>query len=146
MEIIRATDMHLNEVAVLFDAYRQWNSQKPDFDGARAFIAERLQKQDSAIFVVMEGEDIVGFTQLYPLFSSIRMKKGWVLNDLYVLEAHRSKGIGSALLDTAAQLAKDTQAGWLSLQTEIVNEGAQALYERKGYVKDTTCYYYYLTL
>ncbi|MET6996373.1 GNAT family N-acetyltransferase [Chitinophaga defluvii] len=143
MEIVQATAMHLNEVAVLFDAYRTWYHQEPDFHGALAYIDDRLRLQDSVIYIAMEGEEIVGFTQLYPIFSSVRMKKSWLLNDLYVLEAHRGKGAASALLDKAARLAEDTGAGWILLQTDITNTNAQALYEKKGYVRDTTCYYYY---
>lgn len=143
MEIVQATAMHLNEVAVLFDTYRTWYHQTPDFQGALAYISDRLRLQDSVIYVAMEGEEIVGFTQLYPIFSSVRMKKSWLLNDLYVLEAHRGKGAASALLDKAAWLAEDTGAGWILLQTDITNTNAQALYEKKGYVRDTTCYYYY---
>lgn len=143
MKVVQATTMHLNEVAVLFDAYRTWYHQAPDYSGALAFVKDRLQLQDSVIYVAMEGEEIVGFTQLYPIFSSVRMKKSWLLNDLYVLEAHRGKGAASALLDEAAQLAKNTRAGWILLQTDIVNTNARALYEKKGYVRDTTCYYYY---
>ncbi len=143
MEIVQATAMHLNEVAVLFDAYRTWYHQTPDFQGALAYISDRLRLQDSVIYVAMEGEEIVGFTQLYPIFSSVRMKKSWLLNDLYVLEAHRGKGAASALLDKAARLAEDTGAGLILLQTDITITNAQALYEKKGYVRDTTCYYYY---
>lgn len=146
MEVIQATELHLNEVAVLFDAYRSYYDQAPDFKGALAFITDRITKQDSKIFVVLEGDEIVGFTQLYPIFTSVGMKRGWLLNDLYVLDEHRGKGAGKALVDAATEHGKQTGAAWLMLQTYIANTTAQALYEKEGFIKDTNSYYYYKPL
>ncbi|NSL85246.1 GNAT family N-acetyltransferase [Chitinophaga solisilvae] len=146
MEVIQATEMHTNEVAVLFDAYRSFYDQAPDFKGALAFVSERIKQKDSIIYVVLEGEEIIGFTQLYPIFTSIGMKRGWLLNDLYVLEEHRGKGAGSALLDAAAALGRSTGAAWVMLQTYIANREAQKLYEAKGFKKDVHSYYYYQSL
>ncbi|HEY9256487.1 GNAT family N-acetyltransferase [Chitinophaga sp.] len=146
MEVIQATELHLNEVAVLFDAYRSYYDQAPDFKGALAFITDRIAKHDSEIFVVLEGDEIVGFTQLYPIFTSLGMKRGWLLNDLYVLEAHRGKGAGKALVDAAAAHGKKTDAAWLMLQTYVANTRAQALYEKEGFIKDINSYYYYKAL
>ncbi|NLR59399.1 GNAT family N-acetyltransferase [Chitinophaga polysaccharea] len=146
MQVIRATELHIYEVAVLFEAYRAYYDQAPDFDGALAFITERIAKKDSVIFVVLQGEEIIGFTQLYPIFTSLGMKRGWLLNDLYVLEEHRGKGAGKALLDAASDYGKKTNAAWLMLQTYIANTTAQALYEKEGFKKDTNSYYYYKSL
>ena len=146
MEVIRATELHTNEVAVLFDAYRTYYDQAPDFKEALAFITERIKKKDSVIFVVWQTDKIIGFTQLYPIFTSLGMKRGWLLNDLYVLEEHRGRGAGKALLEAAAAYGRKTDAAWLMLQTYIANTGAQALYEKEGFKKDTNSYYYYKAL
>ncbi len=63
-------------MAVLFDAYRSYYDQAPDFKGALGFITERIAQKDSVIFVVMLDAEIIGFTQLYPIFTSLGMKKG----------------------------------------------------------------------
>lgn len=146
MDVIQATELHTNEVAVLFDAYRSYYDQAPDFKGALGFITERIAQKDSVIFVVMLDAEIIGFTQLYPIFTSLGMKRGWLLNDLYVLEEHRGMGAGKALLDKAAEYGKSTNAAWLMLQTYIANTGAQKLYEKEGFKKDTNSYYYYKAL
>jgi len=146
MEVIRATELHTNEVAVLFDAYRSYYDQAPDFKGALAFITERIAQKDSVIFVVLKGDEIIGFVQLYPIFTSLGMKRGWLLNDLYVLEEHRGMGAGKLLLDAATAHGKSTDAAWLMLQTYIANTGAQALYEKEGFKKDTNSYYYYKSI
>ncbi|HWV69185.1 GNAT family N-acetyltransferase [Chitinophaga sp.] len=146
MDVIQATELHTNEVAVLFDAYRSYYDQAPDFKGALDFITERIAQKDSVIFVVLLDAEIIGFTQLYPIFTSLGMKRGWLLNDLYVLEEHRGMGAGKALLDRAAAYGKSTNAAWLMLQTYIANTGAQKLYEKEGFKKDTNSYYYYKAL
>ena len=61
-------------------------------NGAGKFSKERLKNQDSEFFVAEENGILTGFTQLYPLFSSTRMKRYWLLNDLFVNENHRGKG------------------------------------------------------
>ncbi|MGN7820968.1 GNAT family N-acetyltransferase [Chitinophaga sp. 22536] len=146
MEVVQASTMHTNEVAVLFDAYRSYFDQAPDFKGALAFISERFKQQDSVIFVAFEKDEIVGFAQLYPLFTSLGMKRGWLLNDVYVLEEHRGKGAGGALVDAAVEHGRKTDAAWVMLQTYVANTGAQKLYQSKGFKKDTNSFYFYLTL
>ncbi|WP_212005614.1 N-acetyltransferase [Chitinophaga sp. HK235] len=146
MEVIQASAMHTNEVAVLFDAYRSYFDQVPDFKGALAFVSDRIKLGDSVIFVVFEGDEIIGFAQLYPLFTSLGMKRGWLLNDVYVLEEHRGKGAGGALVDAAIDHGRKTDAAWLMLQTYVANTGAQKLYASKGFKKDATSYYFYHAL
>lgn len=146
MQVITANETHIPVVAKLFDAYRTWYHQTPDLEGATAYITERLWNKDSVILLAIDNDEAVGFTQLYPIFSSVRMSRAWLLNDLFVDEHIRSKGAGTALLEAAQEMGKASGAKWMMLQTDIINTGAQALYERKGYVKDGHCYYYYLDL
>ncbi|RFS20448.1 GNAT family N-acetyltransferase [Chitinophaga silvatica] len=143
MEVTQATELHTNEVAVLFDAYRSFYDQAPDFKGALEYITDRITKKDSIIYIAMLEEEIIGFLQLYPIFTSIGMKRAWILNDIYVLEEHRGIGAGKALMAAAYKHAKDTESGWIMLQTYISNTVAQALYEKEGFVRDTNSYYYY---
>lgn len=146
MEVIAATLEHAKAVAVLFDAYRVYYDQAPDLPGAETFITERLTRGESVIFVAMDGGEAVGFTQLYPIFTSVGMQRAWLLNDLYVLPDRRSGGIGKALLDAAREMAQAAGAKWVMLQTYVTNTGAQALYERNGFVKDESSFYYYQVL
>jgi ribosomal protein S18 acetylase RimI-like enzyme len=131
-----AADIEL--VAPLFDAYRQFYAQPSDLDLARAFIAERLTRGESVIFLAERAGRSVGFVQLYPLFSSTaaRPRRLWLLNDLYVSPEARSGGVGRALMDRARQLAEATDAVGLELATARTNVGAQRLYESLGYRVD----------
>lgn len=144
MTVKEATPANAAEVAALFDAYRIYYDQASDLQGAENFIAERLNRGESVIYVAYDNGRPVGFTQLYPFFTSVGMKRAWVLNDLYVVEEYRNRGVGRALIVAARELAKATSAKWIMLQTYTSNVNAQALYEKLGFEKDTSSYYYYL--
>ncbi|MCA9069636.1 MAG: GNAT family N-acetyltransferase, partial [Planctomycetaceae bacterium] len=135
-QIVRATLDHLHDVAELFDAYRQWYGQAPDLERATTFITERLKQSDSVIFLAIHQSKGVGFTQLYPSFSSVRMRPIWILNDLFVAESARNTGVAKNLMNSAKQFAIETQAARLSLETANENQPAQALYEKLGWQKN----------
>lgn len=147
MHIDRATLADLDQLAPLFDAYRQFYKQPADLPGARAFLAERLEHDESVIFLARSDDrEPLGFTQLYPSFTSIGMKRIFVLNDLFVAPAGRCKGIGKLLLQAAADHARAQGAARLALSTAIDNHTAQSLYEANGWQRDTQFYAYTLPL
>jgi len=129
----KASLADLENLVPLFDAYRQFYKQAADISGARTFLLERLENAESEVFLAFDDEKIVGFTQLYPLFSSVGMKRSWLLNDLYVEAAARKKGVGERLLEAAKAWGRETGAGWLMLETAEDNYPAQALYEKNGW-------------
>lgn len=142
ISITRAGNADIENVAELFDGYRQFYRKPSDLKGAHAFITERLTQNDSVIFLAKQGNVAVGLVQLYPIFTSVRMGKLWLLNDLFVSKTARKNGIGKLLMETAIDFSEKSGAKGLMLQTEISNVNAQALYENLGFVKDTECYYY----
>ncbi|WP_262361218.1 GNAT family N-acetyltransferase, partial [Vibrio cholerae] len=108
MKVIEASVLNLDDIAILFDAYRQFYEQESDIQGARNFIKMHMKNGDSVIFLAFsEDNEPLGFAQLYPSFSSVAMKRMWYLNDLYVSENARKKGFGRALLQKVAAFAKD---------------------------------------
>ncbi len=142
LQIIGVTSEKIGLIAPLFDAYRQFYGQPPDLEGARQFLFERLQRGESVIFAVVENENALGFTQLYPSFSSVSMKPIWILNDLFVVEKVRRRGIGARLLMASRDHATQTGAARLVLSTAVENVAAQALYERQGWQKDSGFFHY----
>ncbi|NLP52426.1 GNAT family N-acetyltransferase [Bacillus sp. RO1] len=146
MEIYQATMKDLEGAANLFYMYRTFYQQTPDLEGARAFIKNRLENEDSVIFVAKLNHEYVGFTQLYPTFSSISMKRAWILNDMFVDSKARNHGVGGMLLQKAKEFAIQTGAKSITLETTPDNEGAQRLYVKNGYKKDDQFYHYYLKL
>lgn len=133
-------DIHL--VAPLFDLYRQFYSQQSDLIAAESFLNNLVSNYESVVFYAEENEEVVGFIQLYPTYSSISMKRAWILNDLFVLDSHRGKGIGEKLIKEGVELARSTGASHLSLET-APNNPAQKLYERMGWKLNSFKHYEY---
>lgn len=143
MNIFKATLNDLEALTGLFDLYRIFYQQKSDLSGAKKFIQERLLNEEAVIYIACDESDPIGFVQLYPTFSSVSMRRTWVLNDLYVKESGRGKGIGENLIKTALAFAKETDAKGVLLETGADNTTAQRLYEKIGFVKETAHFYFY---
>lgn len=143
IQIVQADLRHTAAVAEVFDAYRQYYGQVADIEGARQFLTERIVNKESVIFLASEDSQPLGFTQLYPMFSSVSMRRSWTLNDLFVKENIRSKGIGKALLDTAQNFILQQGHKGLLLETTPDNTKAQSLYERLGWVREQNYYYFW---
>jgi GNAT superfamily N-acetyltransferase len=133
IQIRQAKESDLEQLSVLFDLYRIFYRKQSNIPGAKTFLKERFLKNESFIFVAEENEKLIGFTQLYPQFSSTRMMRTWLLNDLYVLNEHRGRGISKQLIDAAKQLAKQTHAAGLLLETEKTNTTGNRLYPSAGF-------------
>jgi ribosomal protein S18 acetylase RimI-like enzyme len=146
MKIIQATTEHLDFITPLFNDYRKFYNQEPDLNLVRSFIEERIKNNQSVIFLAMVNEKGAGFTQLYPSFSSVAMKKIWILNDLYVSPQYRRQNIAGGLINKAVELGKQSGAARITLETDIDNYQAQALYDKTGFRKIGHCYFYQLDL
>ncbi len=143
VEIKRAIQSDLDRIAELFDDYRVFYKQSSDKKLALKFITERFNNNESVIFYAIDTEgNYVGFTQLYPSFSSVSAQRCWVLNDLYVSKDVRSLGVGTLLLNKAKNYAIKTNTKGLKLETGKDNIGAQKLYQKLGYKKDTDFSYF----
>lgn len=129
----KATIQDLSQLAELFDQYRVFYNKESDIPAAESFLKERIEKADSEIFVAESEGDLVGFVQLYPLFSSTRMKRYWLLNDLFVNENHRGKGFSKELIKEAKELAKSTDACGVLLETGKSNDVGNKLYPSCGF-------------
>jgi ribosomal protein S18 acetylase RimI-like enzyme len=139
LKIRQADRRDVTAVAPLFDAYRQFYGKTPDLALAERFIRQRLENGDSLIFVAeapSAGAQPIGFTQIYPTFSSLQCKHAWVLNDLFVAERARRAGVAAALMNAAAEAARRVGVSSISLSTAHGNLSAQRLYVTLGYVLD----------
>ena len=145
MQIVRADVSQVEQVAPLFDRYRQFYGQPSDLNRAAEFLRDRLTNNESIVFLAV-AETALGFTQLYLSFSSVSLQKVWILNDLFVLPEARNRGVGIALLERAKAWGIETQAKRIGLSTAIDNLAAQSLYEKAGYLKDPAFYHYQLDL
>lgn len=144
MNIRKATTGDIEPLAGLFDQYRVFYRKEPDPEGCRKFLADRLNNSESEIFLAETPEgEAVGFVQLYPLFSSTRMKRLWLLNDLYVQPQYRGKGISKMLIGRSKEFCRETGGCGLSLETEKTNDIGNNLYPATGFEVDDDHNYYF---
>ena len=142
MTVRNAAIIDVEKLAVLFDGYRVFYEKDSDLQEAKKFLLERITNNESRIIIAIDKEDIVGFVQLYPIFSSTRMKKLWLLNDLFVDENHRGKGISKQLIEQCKDLCNDTGACGLRLETAKTNTTGNNLYVKTDFILDENHNYY----
>lgn len=143
VRVVRATVEDVHRLVPMFEAYREFYHRPPDPERSRKFLAERIAREESVVYLAVARATALGFVQLYPTFASLSMKPWWVLYDLYVVPAARRRGVASLLLARAKQLAQETGADGLSLETARDNP-AQKLYEAHGWKKDEVFLHYEL--
>ena len=130
-------------LAPLFDGYRQFYGRPSDVAAAESFLRERFDHGESVIFLAHAAGAPAGFTQLYPSFSSVSLARTFILNDLFVVPAQRRTGIGSELLRAATEHARSLGAVRVTLNTDIQNTSAQAVYEARGWKRDREYFVYH---
>lgn len=137
IEIRKIDKTEYRIVVEMFNKYRIFYKQLSDFELAENYLKERLENKEAHIFIAFskEATQLLGFTLLYPKFSSVSAKKNWHIGDLYVEQEHRKLGIGNKLLETAISFAKEENAVFVSLNTALDNYTAQNLYEKFGFEK-----------
>jgi len=127
----------LDNIAPLFDAYRQFYQQPADLALATAFLGERMREGESTVLLAENASgQAVGFCQLYPSFCSVAAAPIHVLYDLFVAKDARSSGTGRALMQAAQDFAEAAGSARMDLTTARSNSRAQALYESCGWQRD----------
>lgn len=140
--MVRLADMKdIEDVASVLIEYRNfYGVEVQDRAEVEAFIRERMENEQSKIFVAQEEDSIIGFIQLYPSFSTVSLKHQWVLNDLYVKQDYRKKGYGTELMMAVKDYFRGKAKG-LILITEKNNSTAKAFYNKNGW--ETGIYDFY---
>lgn len=142
--IKKASIKDLNELVELFDQYRIFYHKKSDLKGAFRFLKERIENNESTIFLALnELGNAVGFTQLYPYFSSTTMQRLLLLNDLFVHPKYRGKGFSKELIEAAKLYSIEINAVGLFLETDKTNIIGNTLYPSIGFELDIQHNYYF---
>jgi ribosomal protein S18 acetylase RimI-like enzyme len=140
----------LDMVVPLFDAYREFYGVPADPRATRSFLAARQARGESLLLVAVEAvpdgsspderkeahDPMLGFAHLYPSFSSVSLRKIWILNDLYVPPAHRRSSVARRLIAFSAAYAMNDGAVRVELATQIANTPARRLYDSLGFAPD----------
>jgi ribosomal protein S18 acetylase RimI-like enzyme len=140
MRIIKATLEHLDLLTPLFVKYREFYGELPYPESSREFLEKRLRRDESVIYLALAKDDdskLLGFCQLYPSYSSLSLKRVWILNDIYVNEDYRRQLVADHLVKHAKKMAKETQAVRMRVATSSTNDVAQKVYESIGFREDT---------
>ena len=140
--IRKANITDLDQLSELFDLYRMFYNKASDLTAGKEFLKERIINSESEIFISIIDSKAVGFVQLYPYFSSTRMKKMWLLNDLFVHSEFRGKGISKELIEVSKKLCIETKACAVNLETSKMNDIGNSLYPSTGFVLDLENNYY----
>ncbi|MCY1542738.1 ribosomal-protein-alanine acetyltransferase [compost metagenome] len=119
--------------------YREFYGELPFPESSRKFLEKRLSRQESVIYLALADDEdrLLGFCQLYPSFSSLALKRVWILNDIYVAEDARRQLVADRLLQTAKKMARETNAVRMRVSTSVSNEVAHKVYESIGFREDT---------
>ena len=138
---------NLAQLVPLFDEYMVFYEKESNPSKHEAYLRERIERDEATVFIAYD--DIghpVGFVLNYHSFSSTALGRIVVLNDLYVSETERNKGIGQRMIDRTLELANELGAVRVDLGTAKNNIQAQGLYEKIGFAKDTEFYSYSYSL
>lgn len=136
MIVRRATKEDLNQLAILFDEYRQFYGTSSNIKQSLSFLTQRFENKESVIFIHVKDDVFTGFVLLYLGFSSVACSKYYILDDVYVTPSYRRQGSAKQLIDTAILFARHENAQRISLETQKSNYQSHQLYEQMGFVKD----------
>lgn len=142
MEVYYATVEDLDEIVPLFIEYLNFYERTPKKEDVVKFLAKRLRNEESIFLYVKHEEQIIGFTQLYPSFSSLSLKRSYILNDLFVVQKQRKLGAAQALMEEAFAFCQQAGAVYVTLETHPNNLSAQKLYEKIGMIRDDEFWHY----
>jgi GNAT superfamily N-acetyltransferase len=121
----------LSAALPLFAGYQVFYEATPDDAANLRFFRRFIAPSDDGLLLgAWVGGDLVGFACLYWTFSSTQAAEVALMNDLFVAEGQRGKGIGYALIDAAVEAARQRGMRQLEWLTAVDNHRAQRLYDR----------------
>ncbi len=99
----------------------------------RAFFSRFIAPSDDGMLLgAWQGDELRGYACLYWHFTSLVPAETVLMNDLFVDPAARSQGVGRALIEASAALARERGAHHLEWATAPDNDTAQRLYDATG--------------
>jgi len=143
IEVRQACLADLEHLSELFNQYRTFQGKPSDVQAALSFLKARLDHGESVIFLAKEKTDPIGMAQLFPIYSSVSLARAFILNDLFVAPAGRRKGVASQLLAAIEDYTWSKNSARISLNVALGNIIGQALYEARGWRKDSEFYMYH---
>ena len=134
LEIAPLADAEFERLLPLIAAYQRfYEAAEIDEERNRRFFRRFLApSEDGLLLAAHEGEEILGYACLYWHFSSTQAVETVLMNDLFVSEAARGRGVGRALIEASAAVGRERGAARLQWSTAPGNVTAQRLYDSTG--------------
>ncbi len=134
VDIAPVTAAELEQLLPLIAAYQRfYGVEEIDEERNRTFFRRFLAPSEIGMLIgAHQGDRLVGHACLYWHFSSTLATDTVLMNDLYVDESVRGQGVGRALIEASAAVARGRGAPHLEWATEPDNLTAQRLYDSTG--------------
>ncbi len=134
VEIAPVADEEFEGLLPLIAAYQRFYEVEEIDEGRnRAFFRRFLAPSEDGLLLGARREGrLVGYACLYWHFSSLEAVESVLMNDLYVAEEARGEGVGRALIEATAEVARERGAPFVEWSTAPDNHTAQRLYDSTG--------------
>ena len=134
IEIAPVSGADFEQLLPLIGAYQRfYEVEEVDEERNRAFFRRFLApSEDGMLLGARVGGRLLGYACLYWHMSSLAAAETVLMNDLYVGADARGRGVGRALIDAAAEIARSRNAHSLEWSTAPDNHTAQRLYDSTG--------------
>ena len=120
----------LDQLLPLIAGYQTFYGSEPDTDRNRTFFSRFVHPSEVGLLLgAWVDGSLVGFATLYWFYSSTKAADSVLMNDLFVQQGIRGKGIGRALIQRALDEARRRGAAHLEWFTAPDNATAQRLYD-----------------
>ncbi|KGQ69992.1 hypothetical protein A1D23_11140 [Chelonobacter oris] len=117
MRIFKAELWNLELILPLFEQYRREQGMNDNPERALAFLANRIRFSESILFIAVNDQQAVGFVQLYPRLSSVRLQRYWQLTDIFVTQIPNQQEILRELLRKSREFVSFTQSNLLVVES-----------------------------
>jgi GNAT superfamily N-acetyltransferase len=134
VEIAPITAEEFEELLPLIAAYQRfYEVAKIDEERNRSFFRRFLAPSEDGMLLGARSDGrLLGYACLYWHFSSTKATECVLMNDLYVDESARGQGVGRALIEASAEVARERGAPSVEWSTAPDNHTAQRLYDSTG--------------
>jgi GNAT superfamily N-acetyltransferase len=134
VEIAPIAPEEFEELLPQIAAYQRfYEVEDVDDERNRAFFRRFLAPSEDGLLLGARSEGrVVGYACLYWHFSSLEACESVLMNDLYVDESVRGQGVGRALIEASAEVAREREVPFVEWSTAPDNETAQRLYDSTG--------------
>jgi GNAT superfamily N-acetyltransferase len=133
------TEAQFDQLLPLIAAYQRfYEVEEIDEERNRTFFIRFIApSNDGLLLGAWRDEQLLGYACLYWHFTSLVPAETVLMNDLFVTEEARGQGVGRALIEASAEVARKRGAHHLEWATAPDNATAQHLYDATGAARTT---------